>query len=307
MLFVKYDEYLFRVFLLAISYALLLCEARAEIGEALIEKQLHKFYTLKVMKDISKVNLVNEVLSRFFKENPHVRRIQAKEMMDVFVKEGVFNANQADGIPIRRLLRALDRGNCLHLIPFLEVERKNAYTYWYFVNKEVDEFEYVEPYVPGYKLRQQRMKEKKYRDEDYVVDLCNEILGETALKKYRFDFLRGDAREGEKGIRLPIDAYYPNSKIAIEYHEWQHVESLHYVGDRGKMTISGVKRDEQRRIYDKRKKEVLAKHGITLIEIGYNELRHDHSKCLSRTKELDKAILEKKLKVKKDDKYRDNG
>lgn len=79
------------------------------------------------MKDISKVNLVNEVLARYFKENPHVRRVQAKEMMDLFVKEGIFKANQADGIPIRRLLRALDRGKCLHLIPFLETEKKCLY------------------------------------------------------------------------------------------------------------------------------------------------------------------------------------
>lgn len=247
------------------------------------------------MKDISKVNLVNEVLARYFKENPHVRRVQAKEMMDLFVKEGIFKTNQADGIPIRRLLRALDRGKCLHLIPFLETERKNAYTYWYFVNKEVDQFIHVEPYIPGYKLRKMKAKEKKYRDEDYVVDLCNEILGEKALRAHRFDFLRGDTRNSEQGVRLPIDAYYPEYQLAIEYHEWQHLESIEYVGNRGRMTVSGVKRDEQRRIYDQRKKDVLAAHNIRLITISYNQFAFDQTKRLCRIPEQDKPILQKIL------------
>ncbi len=248
------------------------------------------------MKDISKVNKVNEVLVRFFKENPNVQRIQAKEMMDVFVASGVFNANQADGIPIRRLLRALDRRNSLHLIPFLEVERKNAYTYWYFVNKEVDELPFVEPYVPGYKLKARQEVPRKYRDEDYVIDLCNEILGEVARKRHRFDFLRGDSRNGDPGIKLPIDGYYENLKLAIEYKEWQHMESLAYSGTRGKLTVSGVTRDEQRRIYDRRKREILSKYGIRLVEVSYDDLKYDRSKRLYRSREEDLPVLEEILK-----------
>lgn len=248
------------------------------------------------MKDISKVNKVNEVLVRFFKENPDIQRIQAKEMMDVFVASGVFNANQADGIPIRRLLRALDRRDSLHLIPFLEVERKNAYTYWYFVNKEVDELPFVEPYIPGYKLKIKQEATRKYRDEDYVIDLCNEILGEVAKRRYRFDFLRGDSRNGGQGIRLPVDGYYENLKLAIEYREWQHMASLAYSGTRGKLTVSGVTRDEQRRIYERRKQEILSKYGIKLVQIAYDELTYDRSKRLFRKKEEDLLVLEEKLK-----------
>ena len=48
-------------------------------------------------------------------------------------------------------------------------------------------------------------------DEEYVIDLCDEVLGEAARRQYRFDFLRGDAN-----TRLPVDAYYPSRKLVIE-------------------------------------------------------------------------------------------
>lgn len=140
-----------------------------------------------------------------------------------------------------------------------------------------------------------KAKQKKYRDEDYVIDLCNEILGEKALRAHRFDFLRGDARKSEQGVRLPINAYYPEHQLAVEYYEWQHLESLEYVGDRGRMTVNGVKRDEQCRIYDQRKKDMLAAHGIRLITVSYNQLAFEQTKRLCRPPEQDKPVLQKIL------------
>ena len=48
-------------------------------------------------------------------------------------------------------------------------------------------------------------------DESYVIDLCDEVLGELALRQHTFDFLRGDPSEScLSGKKLPVDAYYPN-------------------------------------------------------------------------------------------------
>ena len=105
------------------------------------------------------------------------------------------------------------------------------------------------------------MASRKNSDEHYVIDLCDEILGLKASRQHTFDFLRGD---GEPGRKLPVDAYYPNLKLVVEYKERQHTESVAFFNK--KTTVSGVSRDEQRRIYDQRRRNVLPKHGIQLIK-----------------------------------------
>ena len=59
------------------------------------------------------------------------------------------------------------------------------------------------------------------RDEDYVIDLCDEVLGLKASRQHRFDFLTGDT-----GCKLPVDAYYEEKKLVVEYHEKQHTEDV---------------------------------------------------------------------------------
>ena len=88
------------------------------------------------------------------------------------------------------------------------------------------------------------MASRKNSDEHYVIDLCDEILGLKASRQHTFDFLRGD---GEPGRKLPVDAYYPNLKLVVEYKERQHTESVAFFNK--KTTVSGVSHDEQRRIY----------------------------------------------------------
>ena len=82
---------------------------------------------------------------------------------------------------------------------------------------------------------------RKASDEHYIIDLCDEILRQNASRQHRFDFLRGDT-----GVPFPVDAYYPNLNLVIEYHESQHTQSTPFF-DR-KETVSGVSRSEQRRI-----------------------------------------------------------
>lgn len=105
---------------------------------------------------------------------------------------------------------------------------------------------------------------RKNSDEHYVINLCDKVLGMAALRQYRFDFLKGDS-----GRTLPVDAYYPTLNLVIEYHESQHTESTPFF-DRRK-TVSGVSRGEQRRIYDRRRQEMLPLHGIKLVIISYTD------------------------------------
>ena len=119
-------------------------------------------------------------------------------------------------------------------------------------------------------------------DEQYVIDLCNEVLGLKGLQQYRFPFLLGDS-----GTRLPVDVYYPKLNLVIEYYERQHTESVKLF-DR-KMTVSGVTRGEQRRIYDERRRTVLPKRGIKLVIINYSDF--GMSKKLVRNHDADLLVV----------------
>lgn len=127
-------------------------------------------------------------------------------------------------------------------------------------------------------------------DEAYVIGLCDEVLGQKAERQYRFSFLTGDT-----GVKLPVDAYYPELHMVVEYHEQQHTEKVAFFDKRE--TASGVNRGEQRRIYDQRRAEVLPKYGIKLIVIPYSafgtskKIQRDHDRDLGVVKNLLKEYI----------------
>jgi hypothetical protein len=135
-------------------------------------------------------------------------------------------------------------------------------------------------------------KKSGLSDESYVIDLCDEILGLVASRQHRFDFLRGDAN-----TKLPVDAYYSELNIVVEYREKQHTEEVKFFDK--KNTVSGVGRGEQRRIYDQRRRDVLPAHGITLIEINYSDFNHSSSKRLLRNRLNDIEVIRDRLALAK--------
>lgn len=129
-------------------------------------------------------------------------------------------------------------------------------------------------------------------DESYVIDLCDEVLGQKAERQHHFSFLVGDS-----GKKLPVDAYYENLSLVVEYRERQHTESVAIFDKPEVLTVSGVPRSEQRRIYDQRRRDVLPMHGIKLVEINYSDLVHSANKKLLRDKEADLLVIQKLLKL----------
>lgn len=119
---------------------------------------------------------------------------------------------------------------------------------------------------------------RAHSDETYVVGLCNRVLRRKALRGHRFDFLLGD-----RGHRLPVDAYYPDLKLVVEYRERQHTELVLLFDN--KLTISGMSRRLQRVRYDQRRRDVLPKHGLRLVELDYSLFLHDGRRRLRRTRQ----------------------
>lgn len=139
---------------------------------------------------------------------------------------------------------------------------------------------------------------KKLRDEDYVLDLCDQVLGCNSTRQARFDYLRGDSRNHARvGVQLPVDAYWPNLNLVVEYHELQHVMSVAHFDKPNVVTVSSVHRGEQRRRYDQRRRDVLRRKGIHLIEILYSEFAHDSHGRLCRRMQDDIEVVRGKLRV----------
>lgn len=129
-------------------------------------------------------------------------------------------------------------------------------------------------------------KKRVDSDEYYVLDICDEILGEIGSRQHKFPFLCSDA-----GRPLQVDIFYPNRKLVIEYREKQHYEDVTFFDKPEKMTVSGVPRNIQRKIYDRRREEILPRHGIDIAIIPYFELDSRSNGKLIRNHEEDKQTI----------------
>ena len=138
---------------------------------------------------------------------------------------------------------------------------------------------------------------RKDRDQDYVLDLCDEILGEVGSREHLFDWLRGDV--GTEGVRrqLPVDAYYPDARVVIEYRERQHSEPVAFFDKPERMTVSGVYRGEQRKRYDELREREIPAHGLSLIMVSYRDLDTNRQGRLRRSATQDRMVLQRILET----------
>ncbi|HUH73902.1 MAG TPA: hypothetical protein VLZ75_05790 [Chitinophagales bacterium] len=242
----------------------------------------------------SQINTINSVIEAFFTENPSIKIIPAKDLMPALIKAGVFMKDNKNGKPIRDILRALDKNNQLGLIPYIHADRKEKDIYWYFIpeNAEKPSTSYKQEEVSSKKIEAKKVRQLS--DESYVIDLCDNLLNRTAQRQYRFDFLVGDLhKDGKTTTELPVDAYYEDLNLVIEYKESQQNSAQHFSSNQFVKTVSGVNRYEQRKIYDERKRIVLPKNGKQLIEISYSIFDCDEENKIIRNMNQDlRRIIE---------------
>lgn len=83
-------------------------------------------------KKIHLAGRIDQLVRDYFEKNKTETEIAAKELMPLFIEKGIFKNNHRDGLPIRNLLRELDKENKLSLIRNLKVDRKAVNRNWYF-------------------------------------------------------------------------------------------------------------------------------------------------------------------------------
>jgi hypothetical protein len=131
-------------------------------------------------------------------------------------------------------------------------------------------------------------------DEHYVLDLCDRVLDEPAMRQHRFPFLLGDPGKNGRRAKLPVDAYYARHGLVVEVHEAQHGKPVDHWDKR--MTVSGMPRGQQRALYDQRRRDVLPRHGLKLVCLLTDEfsLRRD-GRRLQRDRAADEEVIRRRL------------
>jgi hypothetical protein len=75
---------------------------------------------------------IKRCVKEFF--DTHIKtEIEAKELMPLFIKWGIFKSNSQNGVLIRDFLKHLEKENYLNLIPQALYQQKNTNKNWYFV------------------------------------------------------------------------------------------------------------------------------------------------------------------------------
>ena len=243
------------------------------------------------METQERIKAINSVLRDYFADKTNPRQVPALELMGLFIDKGIFNKDHRHGLPIRNILRKLHSEDRLHAIPYARGELKKKNIYWTFAdaNADVDANTLLpncSVYVSNDTSVRKKGSSRANSDEHYVIGLCNEVLKREASKQHCFDFLLGDT-----GKKLPVDAYYEDLNLVIEYYESQHMESTPFFDN--KITVSGVSRREQRCLYDERRRVELPKHGIKIMILHYSDF--GTTKRLKRNRKHDIEVVKKKL------------
>ncbi|AKC39446.1 Uncharacterised protein [Mycolicibacterium phlei] len=133
------------------------------------------------------------------------------------------------------------------------------------------------------------------KDQHYVIDLCDAVLGLSASREHRFDWLRGDVSpKTGRAARLPVDGYWEPLALVVEYNERQHDEPVAHFDKPDRLTVSGVHRGEQRKRYDQRRRELLPQYGLRLVVISASDFETKRGQIL-RNSDSDIEVVRKLL------------
>ncbi|MFC5284637.1 hypothetical protein [Pedobacter alpinus] len=86
--------------------------------------------------NIQKAITMDQIVVDYFKLNPKLKEIQAKDLMGEFVKAGVFSKDYKDGLPLRDFLKKLEENNQLDLFEKSKLIKNEENKYWYFVKSK---------------------------------------------------------------------------------------------------------------------------------------------------------------------------
>jgi hypothetical protein len=241
------------------------------------------------------ISKINEVITNYFNTNKDTEWIPIKTIMADLVLAGVFAKDVKKGMPFRKVLTKLHFAKELSKIPAVHAEKKEEAIYWYLVREggkfTPKESSNLPPQNPDKKIQILN------NDDTYLIELCDKLLNEVSRKQFTFDDLLGDFHKDKTSqTKLPLDAYYMSLNLVIEVVNKTSTPPKKGKDKSQKLTVSGVTRAEQRKVYQDRKSAYLAENNIKLFEINFALFETNDLNKLVRTKDNDEALLKELLK-----------
>jgi hypothetical protein len=74
---------------------------------------------------------ISKAVQEYLREENKLETIP-KDVMEYLIQKGIFEKDHKNGLPLRNVLRELDKMDKLDLIEGIRLERKAINTYWYF-------------------------------------------------------------------------------------------------------------------------------------------------------------------------------
>ncbi|MBC8756772.1 hypothetical protein H2O64_19010 [Kordia sp. YSTF-M3] len=230
---------------------------------------------------------INEAIAQYFNANPTIDWIPVKTIMPALVAAGIFEKDEKKGFPMRKVLRRLDQKSELAKIPTVHAERRTENTYWYIV-REGKEYEPKEV-IPEISKKEQHLLDIQNSDENYLINLCDELLDKKASRKHTFDTLVGNLHKRGKGrTKLPLDAYYKDLKLVIEF--FKQTTAVSELDEKEQARIAQIK------YYDELKKEAVLNKSMRYMKINHAQFECDEANKLIRNTENDTLVLKEILK-----------
>ena len=104
-------------------------------------------------------------------------------------------------------------------------------------------------------------------DADYLLDLCDEAIGETGLRKHELPWLLSDPDPEGRGVPEPVAAYWP-----------------------GKQIVAELVKDE-RREHIRRRVGVLTAYGVATVVLDPTHFAQDGLGALRRLRDRDMSEI----------------
>lgn len=233
---------------------------------------------------MEKINQINQVIKSYFEKNPSVFEVPAKDLMPELIESGIFLKDEKKGLPIRKVLRDLDAKDQLNQIPFVYADRNDKNVYWYFRrDSSVETTSDLENSNPALI--------SSGRDKNYVLNLCDQVLKQKGSRLHQFDFLVDDIQ-----TKFIVDAYYADLDLVVDYHEFYKPKVVKRFEKDEIPAPGGIAREDERNLYDQRRKAALPANGITVVEINYTDFSLNEKNLIERDLEEDLRVVSQLLK-----------
>ena len=124
------------------------------------------------------------------------------------------------------------------------------------------------------------------RTATYVIGLLEQLLGPTEREK-RFPWALGDPSPiTGRAARLPFDAVWESRRLIVEVDEDQHREATGLFDKPHRLTVSGVHRGHQRKLYDDRKRAAAVANGYLVVSVAWSRKQRPSASDLDHVRQI---------------------